>query len=104
MSEEKYEIFIKADYNDADYVSSTHKMSEEEIDLIKPLVAAIKANGGDWPAHEYASGDNDIRVKYKEFSEEAIDLFNDICPCGEYGIHSIESVEYYPLPVKVTLL
>lgn len=96
-----YEIVIKADTNDADYVTSTEKISLLEIEeIVKPALEIIKANGCSVPWSEYG---NEVPDSFKE-EEELMEIFRDMCPYGEYGIHTIESVNYYPLPVKVKLL
>lgn len=106
-----YELVIKADTNDGDYVTSTTTVTEKEIEQLKSILDVIKAKfpQGKW-RHNWAVGDvarpgegpEDV---YKGLlTPEQIEWFDDLCPHGEYGIHTIESVIYYPLPDKVSLL
>jgi hypothetical protein len=101
---EKYELVIKADTNDGDYVTSTTAVSEETIEKLKPIVEAIKAKGRrhNWPRHEY--GDSNVETLYPELTRDQIELFDDLRPYGEHGIHTIESVVYYLIPDKTILL
>lgn len=97
-----YEIVVKADTNDADYVTETSKISLLEIEeIVKPALEIIKANGCSVPWNEHNR--KKIPESFKE-EEELMDVFREMCPFGEYGIHTIESVVYYPLPKKVELL
>lgn len=95
-----YEIVIRADTNDADYVTETSDISMLEIEeIIIPALKLIKENNCEVPFSEY-------RNKWPESFEaerELIEVFREWCPYGEYGIHTIESVNYYPKPKKVKL-
>ncbi len=96
-----YELVIEADTNDGDYVTSTNEITAEQVEELKPILAAVKANKG----HNWATGDiGDSSKEYEGIlTEDQIEWFNDLVPHGEYGIHTIESVVYYPLPEKTTL-
>lgn len=121
----RYELIIQADENDADYVTSINEIDEETLELIKPLIEAIKnfkpytTTGTtkytkDYTSthrHNYPSGDScrrDLGEKtpeeYYGFSEEVMDTFNDLCPYGQYGIHTIVSITVSPLVERTVLL
>lgn len=84
-------IIIKADTNDADYVTKKSKITDDKIDLLKPIIQIIAENNGTYETGEMG----DIRDTYSEeqLSDKQIDLINNYLSFGEYGIHTIESVE-----------
>jgi len=112
MSDDKrYEIVVIADTNDADYVTQISTISEELLLEIQPVIEAIKAKNAtitpgrgiyNWPSSEYRK--ETVEDTYPQLTEDQIECFRELCPYGEYGIHTIKSVEYYPEPVKVKLL
>lgn len=95
-------IIIKADTNDADYVSSKHEITEEQIQEIMPVVEAIKkfGRGHNFPSNEYDT--KDASTLYGHL--EGFDLFNDFTPHGEGGIHTIESIEILTIANEEKLL
>lgn len=109
-----YELVIVADTNDADYVTSINTVNDVTLGELLPIVDAIKNFNANhprgcgeynWRIGEYASVDEGPSHVYSGvLTEDQIDMFTDLCPHGEYGIHTIESIEYYPLPAKVKLL
>ena len=116
------ELVIKADYNDADYITETNTISEEDLELIKPLIAKI----AEFPRRsriKNAVGDRDMTHNYDTsghhrndvggneyysqfFPQEVMDMFEELLPYGgdDMGIHTIVSIEVYPVPVKTKLL
>lgn len=100
----KYEIVVRADTNDADYITQTSQITEEFLEEIRPVIAAIKAKGRfhNWPAHDHHEGT--VKKTYPQLTEDQIECFQELCPYGEYGIHTIESVVYYLVPEKTRLL
>lgn len=90
MSDIKY-ILIKADYNDGDYVTSKHEITDEQIELIKPVIKVIKDNDGNYPIGDMSDSSNNAELFYGHI--EGFDLFEELVPYGEYGIHTIESIE-----------
>lgn len=103
----QYELKIVADTNDADYVTEITTVTMQEIEDILPVIEAIKncKKHFNWSKGEYARRDEmPDKIYAGILTEDQIEMFNDYCPYGEYGIHTIESVEYYPLPEKVKLL
>lgn len=114
-----WDIKIKADTNDADYVMEISQISDEDLTKIKPLIAAIKAfkpyktktdpNCGyqmDWQHHhnypcgEYSPrkdlGEKHPREIYPGFDEDTWQIFEDLLPHGENGIHTIVSIQVTP--------
>ncbi len=114
MKKKQWDIKITADTNDADYVTEISSISDGDLNKIKPLIAAIKnfkpyktrVDGLDWShSHNYPWGEHlpreDLGEKYpreiyKGFDEEVFQIFEDLIPHGEYGIHTIESIEIAP--------
>lgn len=118
----KYEIAIKVDTNDADYVTEISEIDSDELQTIKPLIEAIKGfQPYEWKSpdrdytwkhdHNYPTGEcirEDLGQKsgreYYGFSEEVHDLFEDLLPFREYGFHTIESITITPAVEKTVLL
>lgn len=98
-----FELVITADTNDADYVTAISTVTQADIDMMLPIIAAIKAKG---PRHNWAKGEiGDYHSMYPDMDEELLDWFDEsFVPYGEYGIHTIKTIEYYPLPEKIRLL
>jgi hypothetical protein len=109
-------IIITADTNDADYVTSINAITDEDIELIKPVVEAIKnfkpyKAGGFTHSHNFPSGEHFPRTDMGEKTTEELyghlegyDLFQDLCPYGEHGIHTIDEVEIYEIVNEIKLL
>jgi hypothetical protein len=112
MSEQYYELSITADTNDADYVTATHKVTMEKIQALLPIIEVINKKTLELKnqrgyGHNFPNGEiGDPREVYseEELTDEQIDLISDYLPYGEYGIHTITDIEYYPYPEKVRLL
>lgn len=121
----KYEIIIVGDTNDADYVTKISTITEKQLNEIKPLIAAIKKfkpyNGKSESGYEsthdnnypYGNGEyiprEDLGEKrpeeiYPQFTRQTHDLFQNFCPYGEDGIHTIESITIQPATKKTKLL
>ena len=109
-----WDIKIVADTNDADYITKISEISDEDLSKIKPLIAAIKefkpykvkkdgmswVHGHNYPWGEYSPrgdlGEKDSREIYKGIDEEVFQMFEELIPYGEHGIHTIESIEITP--------
>ncbi|RJQ25033.1 hypothetical protein C4577_06520 [Candidatus Parcubacteria bacterium] len=115
MKNKEWDIKIVADTNDADYVTEISNISDKDLTKIKPLIAAIKAfkpyktksdSGLNWTHdNNYPCGEHcpreDLGEKYpqeiyKGLDEEVFEIFEDLIPRGEYGIHTIKSIEIAP--------
>jgi hypothetical protein len=121
----KYYINVTADTNDADYISEMNEISDEQLELIRPVIKAIKnfkpykgksRSGSDWN-HEnnFPTGDcyrldlgekdaEEIYVKSGIVTQEQFDVFMEFVPSNEYGIHTIESVHLYHVTEEENLL
>jgi hypothetical protein len=127
--ETQWEIVIRVDSNDADYISQISKISESNLEKIKPLIKAIKEfkpyktktksrfseEGLTWTHHHnYPWGDGEFiprrdlgekspREIY-DFPQAIFDLFEELLPSSEHGFHTIESIEIAPYVKKTKLL
>jgi hypothetical protein len=113
-----FEITIKADTNDGDYVTSINQISEEDLNKIRPLIKAIKefepypSKIAPWVCdHNYPHGQilyDDSRHtpprKHYKFDSEIFDIFEDLLPYNEYGFHSIVSISVCPYVEKEILV
>ncbi len=117
-----WEIKIKADTNDADYVTEISQISDADLNKIKPLIEAIKAfkpyttkvdgmtwtHSNNYPHGEYCPredlGELPPRKVYKGFNDKVFDIFESYLPFGEHGIHTIISIEVAPVIKWETLL
>ena len=92
-------IIITADTNDADYVTEVNEITDEEIELIKPVIEAIKNAPKDkdgW-GHNYETEEcTDKADAIKLYGHiEGFETFDKFVPTGDPncpGIHSIISV------------
>ena len=105
-------IIITVDANDADYLTNIEEISNEDLEKIKPLLEEIKnfkpyegrvwregsppsTFNNNYPFGEYSPredmGELTPEELYLEIDEEAFEIFNDLCPYGEYGFHGCYS-------------
>lgn len=101
-------IEITADTNDGDYVSQRSKITDAQIEALKPVIKAIKAVGGhhNWETGEMIEGRSpkELYLDTNILSKHEVDLFYEFVPCGEYGIHTIESVKILVVSEEISLL
>lgn len=118
-------IFVKADTNDADYITEKSEITDEQIEIIKPLIEAIKnftpyevqlpGRATTWThCHNWSSGErtrDDLGEKTaweyygeKGVSEDVLEVFEEFVPHGEYGIHTIESIDLLIVQEEIKLL
>jgi hypothetical protein len=121
----KYYINITADTNDADYISEIGEISNEQLELIQPVIKAIKnfksykgksKSGSDWDhGNNFPTGDcyrpdlgeksaEEIYVESGIVTQEQFDAFMEFVPSNEYGIHTIESVDLFHVTEEHSLL
>jgi len=101
----KYEITITVDENDGDYVTEISELNEKQLDVIRPLIKAIKKKGIYRNYMVGECGDIPYEDQYPEFDLDVHEAFLDYCPSYEYGFHTIESIYIVPLPSgKIRLL
>lgn len=99
-------LVVKADTNDADYVTELTE-GAFNLTLVKKVAKAIKEckTNMNWGTGEMCDGEDHPSVLYKgKLTEEEIEEFRDLCPSGEYGIHSIESITLYEIISRKTIL
>lgn len=111
----KLYLNITADTNDADYVSNMTEITADKLAELMPLIKAIKnfktyktkSKDGSYErshSHNWPTGDclrQDLGEKSPEeyygeqgISEDLImELSENFLPHGEYGIHTIKSIE-----------
>ena len=120
----KYEIAIRVDTNDADYMTELNDIDSDQLQIIKPLIEAIKNfqpystrhkdSLGDYSwthTHNYPFGDclrEDLGQKsareYYGFPEEVHEFFEELCGYPEHGFHTVESITLTPWVEKEELL
>lgn len=104
----EYLVAIKADTNDADYISKTTKLTEEQFagkkELIEKVAAAIKnVPGHNWNTLEWA--DTTVNEQYEDvLTEDEIEAFEEFTPHGENGIHTIYDIIIYDVSNTTILL
>ena len=100
-------LYIKADTNDADYITSENKILEGDLDTIRKVAAAIKECKAyhNWITREYCEEQESPHEVYKGvLTEEEIRVFNGYTPYGEYGIHSIKEIQIREIKILEDLL
>lgn len=116
-----YSILIRVDINDADYIMDVNKISEEDLEKIKPLIEAIKnfkpymskdSDGKEWKHYSNYPikfvrddlGEKNPKELYPEFSDEVHEILSDLCPYGDDGFHTIEEISIAPYIERTRLL
>lgn len=110
MSEKKY-IIVKADTNDADYVTEMRVITDDQLQRIQPVIDLLKSRrkedrwSNNWGVGELArhGNPNDMYVKTGLLTEEQVNLFDGFVPRGEDGVHTIESVRVVTVIDEVDL-
>jgi hypothetical protein len=113
-------LIIVADTNDGDYVTSKNEITDEQIELIKPVIEAIKnfkpyigtqpdywnhLHGHNYTTQECTRLDlGELSAKSLYGNLEGFELFDEFCPFDEYGIHTIESVTILVVEEEIKLL
>lgn len=98
---QKY-IIVKADTNDGDYTTKKTKITDTQIESLKPILEVIKTKDSNWASRDQG----DIRSIYSEdeLSNSQIDMMNLLIEHQEYGVHTIESVEILEVANEYRLL
>lgn len=97
-------IIVKADSNDADYVTDYTEITDEQIEEIRPVIEAIKNAPKDkygW-GHNWETGEvegnqtpENLYIKTGILTKEQVRLFDEFVPLGDPnypGVHTIERV------------
>lgn len=123
MSTYDYKMIIKADENDAAYRFAEYRITEADLKKIKPIIEKInkfepytitRPSGfsmtftHNWPTKKQCRvdlGEKTIPELYPDLTEADIEYFNEFVPTSpEYGIHSIISIELFPIIKSIILL
>lgn len=105
-------LYISADYNDADYVTTFCEIRESTIPLIKKVAAAITAVGkhnSNWQMEGYNNNRDSDPYKLYEgvLTVDEIDSFNTWVPYAPEaagGIHTIYGIKIFEITNEETLL
>jgi len=108
-------LIIKADTNDADYITSQNEVTDEDLELIFPVIKAIEDYNNDksikrqkynfWNVESNRNPDPyQLYVETGKCKQEEMDAFMEYCPTSEYGIHIIESIELLEVVKETKLL
>ena len=92
---------------EADYVTKRREISDEVLELIKPVIEQIKLKKGhNWATSEYASGGTPEEVYLESglVTEEQFGAFDYLVPYGEQGVHTIVSITILIVQDEIKLL
>jgi len=120
MAAKKYELKVVGDPNDADYITEISVVTQKELDRLVPMFKQIKKfkpyttpcsygtreHRHNFPygeCHRADLGEKSLQELYG-WSDEDLDFLMDYIPLDEWGLHTIESVEYYDVPKKKVLI
>lgn len=92
-------LIITGDTNDADYVTEIIEVEKADygdtslMDVVRKVAKVLEEtdNRHNWNLSEYGNGDPKFDYA-DQLTEEEVEIFNENCPYGEYGIHSITSI------------
>lgn len=98
-------IVIEADINDADYITEFSVITDEDLNLLRPVIEVIKncKQRPNWPDSDY-SNESPYELYEDVLTKEQIDLMRDYIPHGENGIHTIESIKVLTVSEEENLL
>jgi hypothetical protein len=119
-----YEIIVVADYNDGDYVTEISTIEQADLDKLMPLFKALKDNHGKFDSYVPRAWDKETKREdhvvagglyardWPKYLADAvgidlIEYFEEMfvpCPPDPSEIHTIVSVQVYPLPEKMRLV
>ena len=115
----KLKLIVIVDQNDGDWNTQVSDITEKQLEELLPVFAAIKAfepyKGDDvawqhlhnhnWPMGEYAPREKPPEKIYEGvLTEDQCEMFNEFCPFGEYGFHSIEKIEVLKISEETVYL
>ena len=91
-------LIIKADTNDADYITGICEIQPEDEQLIRKVAGVLRteskkgcAGSHNWETSEY--GDERPEDMYEDvLTQDEIETFDGYVPYGEHGIHTIDSI------------
>jgi hypothetical protein len=109
-------VIIKADYNDADYVTEQSEItgSPELESLVKKVAKCIKEqnkkkvySGHNWITYDLydAKRGSPPPIMYMDcLTQDEIEEFNSFVPYGEDGVHTIVSIKILTVSDEEVLL
>ena len=100
-------IIITGDSNDADYITSKKEIEEDFEEVYGELIKAIINNKNSYNWWSFDSNkEEDFITVYSQlgFSIKLIEDFSYFVPSGEYGIHTITSIEIIEVTNEEKLL
>jgi hypothetical protein len=105
----KLYLSVRADTNDADYVSSFREITPELLEKIKPILTEIKncKNVYNFPTGDHAIGEvhaEEMYVKDRGVSQHVFNAFSGYVPSAEFGIHTIDKVIVYEVASEEKLI
>jgi|WetSurMetagenome_2_1015567.scaffolds.fasta_scaffold1651653_1 hypothetical protein len=118
----KHILIIKADTNDADYVHTIQEITLDGVKTIAPIAEAIKnfqpyksnlsgldwTHRSNWPVGDCLRDDlgekSPAEIYAGVLNEDQIELFMDLIPYGEHGIHTIKSIKILAVENETVLL
>lgn len=99
-------LYVTVDTNDANYVSTINEIYDWELEVLRPLIEAIKnfkpydsegwVHYHNWPTKEARRGDLGEKSPeeiYENVSIRAINLMEEFLPYCEIGSHSITEIK-----------
>lgn len=101
----KFLMIVTVDENDADYIKREYWVTQETIDKIKPIWKVVKKNRNDnWVTGDVARAGEKPQDMYKGIlSKKEIEFFDSYIPSGEFGAHTIESIEIHEVVNTIKL-
>lgn len=100
-------VIITADTNDADYVIKKTEIDKDFEEKYGELIEAIKNNSEEnWICGDIANKNTRYSKVYskKGFDIKLLENFSYYVPTGEYGCHTIESIEIIEVTNEEKLL
>jgi len=100
-------LIVQADTNDGDYIHNISEVDEETLPVIRKAAKAIKnaSKRHNWGTSEYVDSNEHPSVLYKDIlSQEELEIFGDFVPSGEYGIHTINSIQLLTIEKEENLV
>lgn len=107
--EAKRFLLVKADENDADYVTEKRSISDDSLEKVREIINALKEGSKKvdrdgrtrieriaWGTGDCRADDNDPYLLYALkglLTIDEIEWFDQWLPHREHGIHTIESIE-----------
>lgn len=96
-------IIIKADTNDGDYVTEKTLISDEEVEKVKYILSKMDTTHKiRWETLDQAN--SKVWEQHPELTEEEAEFLYEFVPSGEYGVHTIESIEIIEVVNEIKLL